>query len=66
LFLIAWGADVNSRDSAGFTPLHLAVKDIEQHKNFSTIKKLIFKGASPRSKDSTGKRPINFVSDIKD
>jgi len=48
---LAWGADVNARDSAGLTPLHLAVMNIDQHKNFSTIKKLIFKGANIKIKD---------------
>lgn len=28
-FLLAWGANVAARDIAGFTPLHLAIKDIE-------------------------------------
>lgn len=63
-YLLAWGADVNARDSAGFTPLHLAVKNIESHKKYSTIKKLIFKGASTTVRDALGRIPLDLVSNI--
>jgi ankyrin repeat protein len=60
-YLLAWGADVNAKDSAGFTPLHLAVKDLEKHQDFSTCKKLIFKGGNPNYRDHIGRRPIDFI-----
>jgi hypothetical protein len=65
-YLLAWGADVNARDSAGFTPLHLAIKDVEIHKVFTTVKKLIFKGANPSLRDSIGRRPVELVGCFKD
>lgn len=27
-YIIAWGADIQPRDTAGFTPLHLAVREL--------------------------------------
>lgn len=60
-YLLAWGADVNAKDSAGFTPLHLAVKDLDKHEKLSTVKKLIFKGANPNARDALNRRPIDLV-----
>jgi cytohesin len=30
-YLLAWGAEVNAKDTAGFTPLHLAVKELDKN-----------------------------------
>ncbi|CDW90669.1 dhhc zinc finger domain containing protein [Stylonychia lemnae] len=65
-YLLAWGSDINAKDSAGLTPLHLAVMNIEQHKKFSTIKKLIFKGASLKIKDQLARKPIDMAIKVQD
>ena len=65
-FLLAWGADVNASDSAGLTPLHLAVKDAEKHRTYSTIKKLLFRGANPNTRDLIGRRPIDLTAPFAD
>ena len=64
--MLAWGADVNAKDSSGFTPLHLAVKDIEKHNNYSTIKKLMFKGANNKANDLIGRKPVDFTDNFTD
>ena len=62
--MLAWGADVNAKDSAGYTPLHLAVKEFDKNKGLSTIRKLIFKGAHPNVRDSLNRRPVDFLDGI--
>jgi hypothetical protein len=44
----------------------LAVKDAEKHRHFSTIKKLIFKGANTNSKDLMSRKPIDFTKNYSD
>lgn len=60
-YLLAWGADIRAKDTAGLTPLHLAVKDAEVHKNYETIKKLVFLGANPNAKDALGRKVVDFT-----
>jgi len=63
-YLLSWGAEVNSRDTGGYTPLHLAVIDLDKGKNFSTVKKLIMRGANLNSKDNMQRRPVDFAATL--
>lgn len=45
-------------------PLHLAVKDFDKNRNFSTIKKLLLKGANPEIEDTFGRKPVDLINYI--
>lgn len=42
------------------------MKELEKHKVFTTIKKLIFKGANPSIKDAMGRKPVEFAETFSD
>jgi len=63
---LAWGADVNAKDTADFTPLHLAVKELDKNQKLSTIKKLVFKGANINARDALNRKPIDLAEHLQD
>jgi len=50
--LIAKGADVNSKDKSGYTPLHGAATDV-------TVELLIAEGADVNAKGDDGSTPLD-------
>ena len=60
-YLLAWGANVNLRDSAGYTPLHLAIMEVEKTGSFSTVKKLIMRGANIQAHDYLDRKPVDLA-----
>lgn len=65
-YLLAWGADVNAKDSSGNSPLHLAISEASKSKEYSTIKMLLFKGANVNTKDLTGRTPMDLLDNFLD
>ena len=67
--LCEFGADVNSRDSHGNSPLHLAVAEgtgaAEQRDWESTLKELVRRGADIEMKNSDGDMPIDVAGKTK-
>ena len=58
---MAWGADINAQDKAGYTPLHLAVKAAMTTNTDYLIIKLIIKGADKNIEDTEGRKPIDLI-----
>ena len=67
-FLLAWGADVERTDIVGYTPLHLALRDLEQDssKSLLTIKLLMQYKAPLMVLDNSGKLPVEYVQTYTD
>lgn len=63
-FLLAWGADVERTDIVGYTPMHLALRDLEldNQKSFQTILLLKQYKAPMLVLDNLGKTPIDYVN----
>ena len=59
--ILSYGANINSIDFAGYTPLHLSI--INNH--FDTFVILILYGASPFIYDNFHMRPIDYCKDFK-
>lgn len=64
-YILALGPDPNIQDVDGYTPLHLAVKNIDQVLTTRFIRYLLLKGARTDLKDRRGKLPIDYTQDIK-
>lgn len=60
-YLLAWESEVNSYDSNGLTPLHLAVKSSEEIKSTRSIRHLLIKGAQREVKDKLGRTPLDMA-----
>lgn len=59
--MLSYGADIDSIDFTGYTPLHLSI--INNH--FDTFVILILFGASPFIHDNFGNKPIDYCRDFK-
>ena len=60
-YLLAWGSDMEMRDSKGLTPLHLTVKSVKENRSSKGIKQLLIKGADRNAIDNEGKKPVDYL-----
>ena len=44
-YLLAWNPDLNKQDVEGMTPLHLAVKFVDQSENTRSVRLIVMRGA---------------------
>ena len=60
-YIVAWGGNLNSQDTKGLTPLHLAVKSYKENRSTKAIKQLLIKGADRNALDYMTQKPIDYV-----
>ena len=63
-YLLSYCDNVNIQDSEGYTPLHLAVKNVENLEMTRVVRALLIKGAKTDIKNNEGKNPIDLIKDI--
>lgn len=62
-YLLSMNPYIECKDNQGYTPLHLAVKSVEQLKSTRPVKALLLKGANRNALDSNGRKPIDLISE---
>ena len=55
---------MNSQDNEGYTPLHLAVRSVDQVESCRPVRALLIKGCSTSIRDNRNKLPSDYVRDI--
>lgn len=63
-FLLALGADPNSQNKNGSTPLHLGTKSIEVHWSMRNLKMLLLEGARRSIRDEEGMTALEYSEEI--
>ena len=56
---------MNSVDSNGLTPLHLAIKSVEDTKSSRSVRHLLIKGSDRALKDRMGRTVMDLAKEIK-
>jgi ankyrin repeat protein len=64
-YLLAWAPLLNQQDVEGLTPLHLAVRFVDQSENTRSVRLILLRGASKTVKDKNGRMPIDLIPEIK-
>jgi len=60
--LVSAGADVNTKDDVGNTPLHWTAGFVQGHKGHADVARLLLsKGAEVNAKDNDGKTPLQVA-----
>jgi len=65
-YLIAWERDYELKDIEGYTPLHLAVKSVEDFGYTRPVRTLLIRGADRNERNIHGLRPCDLIDDITD
>ena len=55
-------SEIEDQDVDGYTPLHLAVKSVEQLQSARPVRTLLVRGASRNTLDKKGNRPVDLVA----
>lgn len=65
-YLLAWVTQLEDKDVEGYTPLHLAIKSVEQLRSTRPVRTLLVRGARRDAKDKTGRLPVDLLDQIND
>ena len=63
-YLQAWNPDVNIKDREGYSPLHLAVKNVDAVESCRPVRALLIKGADINIRDNKLRLPFDYVQDV--
>jgi ankyrin repeat protein len=55
--------DLEKKDQAGYTPLHLAIKSVGELKSTRPVRALLLKGASRSATNNRGDKPQDMIKD---
>lgn len=61
-YLLAWGPDLNLRDNDGYTPLHLAIKSVDQVESTRPARFLLIRGANKSVRDNNEDTPLDLIN----
>jgi len=61
LWLLAFGADVNTQNKKGDTPLHQLMSNSEQFKTSKQLKDLIYHGAKRNIQNNNDNTPLSIL-----
>lgn len=64
-YLLAWNPNFDAQDVDGLTPLHLAVRFVDQSENTRAVRLILLRGASKTIEEKMGRTPIDLVSEIR-
>ena len=56
---------MNLRDQEGYTPLHLAVRSVDQVESTRPVRFLLVRGAEKNITDNKGNIPADLIADVK-
>ena len=64
-YLLAWNPKLDIKDREGYTPLHLAVRSVDELESCRPVRSLLIKGARNDITDLKGRLPFDYVRDVK-
>jgi ankyrin repeat protein len=65
-YLLSWDIRIDEADQRGLTPLHLAVKAVNDLNTTRPVRALLICGASRKSQDKIGRKPIDMIDEVED
>ena len=63
-YLLAWNPKLDIGDNEGFTPMHIAVRSIDNFESCRPIRSLLIQGASLNIRDKKNKLACDYSGDI--
>ena len=62
--MLAWNVKIDEADQRGLTPLHLAVKAVNELNTTRPVRALLISGASRKKEDLLKRKPIDLIEEV--
>lgn len=62
-YVLALNPDLEIKDKMGFTPLHLAIRSVDELKSTRPVRALLLKGASRKAISDEGETVLDLIND---